>query len=340
MFNIIKVASLIVLLTTIFIPCKLLAKKVIIAHRGSSGYIAEHTLAAKAMAFEQGANYLEQDVVLTKDNVPIIMHDIYLDTTTNVADLFPNRKRKDSRYYAIDFTFAEIKQLKFSEPFDPITKKVGYPNRFPLEYNIFTIHSLEEELQFIKGLNKSTNKNVGIYTEIKSPAFHRDQNKDISKIVISMLSKYGYNTKKDNFYLQIFDFNELKRIKTELGFKGKTLMLLGENSWNEAPNNDYNYFQTEAGLKEISNYADGIGPWIPQVVYKDDSNKLVVTKLVKLAHMYNLIVHPYTARKDELPKNVSYDQLLEALFLKAHIDGVFTDFPDLGVNFLKKHKLY
>lgn len=335
-----KLIIFLILLTITLFPCKLPAKKIIIAHRGASGYIAEHTFAAKAMAFQQGANFLEQDVVLTKDNVPIIMHDIYLDTTTNVADIFPSRKRKDGRYYSIDFTFAEIKQLKFSEPFDPVTKKVVYPNRFPLEYNIFTIHSLEDELKFIKGLNKSTNKNVGIYTEIKSPAFYLSEHKDISKIVINMLKKYGYETKKDNFYLQIFDFNELKRIKNKLKFKGKSILLIGENSWNEAPNNDYTYFQTEAGLKEISKYADGIAPWIPQIIYLKKDNTLCITKLVSFAHKYNLVVHPYTARKDELTQNISYNKLLKILFFEANIDGLFTDFPDLGISFIKKNNLY
>lgn len=92
--------------------------KVVIAHRGASGYLPEHSLPAKAMAYAQGADYLEQDLVMTKDNELVVLHDHYLDRVTDVAERFPDRARKDGRYYAIDFTLPEIKSLKFTEGFD------------------------------------------------------------------------------------------------------------------------------------------------------------------------------------------------------------------------------
>lgn len=92
--------------------------KIVIAHRGASGYLPEHTLPAKAMAYAQGADYLEQDLVMTKDDELIVLHDHYLDRVTDVAKRFPDRARKDGRYYAIDFTLAEIKSLKFTEGFE------------------------------------------------------------------------------------------------------------------------------------------------------------------------------------------------------------------------------
>ncbi|MCT7144116.1 glycerophosphodiester phosphodiesterase family protein, partial [Salmonella enterica] len=91
------------------------AEKVVIAHRGASGYLPEHTLPAKAMAYAQGADYLEQDLVMTKDDHLVVLHDHYLDRVTDVADRFPDRARKDGRYYAIDFTLDEIKSLKFTD---------------------------------------------------------------------------------------------------------------------------------------------------------------------------------------------------------------------------------
>ena len=94
------------------------ADKVVIAHRGASGYLPEHSLPAKAMAYAQGADYLEQDLVMTKDNELVVLHDHYLDRVTDVAERFPDRARKDGRYYAIDFTLPEIKSLKFTEGFD------------------------------------------------------------------------------------------------------------------------------------------------------------------------------------------------------------------------------
>ena len=92
--------------------------KIVIAHRGASGYLPEHTLPAKAMAYAMHPDYLEQDVVLSKDDVPIVIHDIHLDAVTNVAELFPDRKRKDGRYYVIDYTFDELKTLRVVERFN------------------------------------------------------------------------------------------------------------------------------------------------------------------------------------------------------------------------------
>ncbi|EIS17042.1 glycerophosphodiester phosphodiesterase, partial [Yersinia pestis] len=138
--------------------------KVVIAHRGASGYLPEHSLPAKAMAYAQGADYLEQDLVMTKDNELVVLHDHYLDRVTDVAERFPDRARKDGRYYAIDFTLPEIKSLKFTEGFDidKNGKKVqSYPNRFPMGKSDFRVHTFQEEIEFIQGLNHSTGKNTG-----------------------------------------------------------------------------------------------------------------------------------------------------------------------------------
>ena len=108
------------------------AQKIVIAHRGASGYLPEHTLAAVAMAHAMDADYVEQDVVLTKDAVPVVLHDIHIDAISDVAKRFPDRKREDGRYYAIDFTLAEIKQLKVTERFDPKNGQPIFEGRFPL----------------------------------------------------------------------------------------------------------------------------------------------------------------------------------------------------------------
>ncbi len=107
-----------IILATSMVSAAQAADKVVIAHRGASGYLPEHTLPAKAMAYAQGADYLEQDLVMTKDNELVVLHDHYLDRVTDVAERFPDRARKDGRYYAIDFTLAEIKSLKFTEGFE------------------------------------------------------------------------------------------------------------------------------------------------------------------------------------------------------------------------------
>ncbi|HBY9780905.1 TPA: glycerophosphodiester phosphodiesterase, partial [Klebsiella pneumoniae] len=150
------------------------ADKMVIAHRGASGYLPEHTLPAKAMAYAQGADYLEQDLVMTKDDRLVVLHDHYLDRVTDVAQRFPQRARKDGRFYAIDFTLDEIKSLKFTEGFEPKNGKnvQTYPGRFPMGKSDFRIHTFEEEIEFVQGLNHSTGKNIGIYPEIKAPWFH------------------------------------------------------------------------------------------------------------------------------------------------------------------------
>nr|BAN67553.1 glycerophosphodiester phosphodiesterase [uncultured Borrelia sp.] len=303
----------------------------VIAHRGASGYLPEHTLESKAYAHALGADYIEQDIVLTKDNIPIVMHDIEIDTTTNVAKLFPNRARENGRYYSTDFTLDEVKSLSLSERFDHENGKPIYPNRFPLNGYNFKIPTLEEEIQFIQGLNKSTGKNIGIYSEIKKPLWHKQQGKDISKIVIEILNKYGYKSKEDKIYLQTFDFDELKRIREDLGYQGKLIMIIGENDWDEAPT-DYEYIKSEEGIAEVAKYSDGIGPWIPQVIIDGK-----ITDLTSLAHKYNMEVHAYTFRIDALPSYAKdANELLDLLFNKAKIDGIFTDFTDTVVNFIKK----
>ena len=191
-------------------------KITVIAHRGASGYLPEHTLASKVMAYAMQADYIEQDVVLSKDDVPIVIHDILLDDVTNVLEKYPNRKREDGRYYVIDFTFEEIKTLAVTERFDSETGLQIYPNRFPKGTSSFRLHSLQDEIELIQGLNKSTGKNIGIYPEIKKPEFHHENGKDISKIVLNILSDYGYKTKNDKCIVQSFDAIELERIRKEL----------------------------------------------------------------------------------------------------------------------------
>ena len=113
-----KNLSMAIMMSTIVMGSSAMAadsnEKIVIAHRGASGYLPEHTLPAKAMAYAQGADYLEQDLVMTKDDNLVVLHDHYLDRVTDVADRFPDRARKDGRYYAIDFTLDEIKSLKVS----------------------------------------------------------------------------------------------------------------------------------------------------------------------------------------------------------------------------------
>lgn len=295
-------------------------KPLVIAHRGASGYLPEHTLPAKALAHAMGADFLEQDIVLSKDDVPLIMHDIYLDTISDVSTRFPDRKRANGRYYALDFTLAEIKQLQACERFSEKTGKQVYPKRFPKGASSFSIPTMEEELQFIQGLNQSTGRVAGIYPEIKQPKWHRSEGHDISAIVLPILKRYGYATKADLCFLQCFEFEELQRIRTELGWQGRIIQLTGAFKKGES---------IEARLKEFATVADGIGPPISENI----------VALTTQAHALKLQVHPYTLRVDDLPQWApSVDALLDTLFNKAKVDGLFSDFPDVAVRWLAKQR--
>jgi len=306
-------------------------RPLIIAHRGASGYLPEHTLAAKALAYGQGADFLEQDVVLSKDGVPVVFHDTVIDTTTDVAKQFPGRQRADGRFYALDFTVAELKRLNVTERFNPKTGKAVFPHRFPVGAGSFQVVTLEEEIRFIQSLNRSTGRHVGIYPELKAPAWHRKEGRDLAAAVLPILRQYGYDDKAAACYVQCFEYDEVKRLRGELGWRGQLIMLLGGKGMGPG-GTDFTYLQTDAGLAELAKLVDGIGPPIGSYVTGKSPAERQVTDLAARARKVGLKSHPYTLRADELPKCVtSVDELLSALFTEAKVDGLFTDFPDLCI---------
>tara|TARA_B110000444_G_scaffold254556_1_gene287291 strand:- start:829 stop:1809 length:981 start_codon:yes stop_codon:yes gene_type:complete len=314
------------------------SKKVVIAHRGASGYLPEHTLQAKAMAFAMGADYIEQDVVMTSDDHLIVLHDITLDRTTDVAECFPDRVRDDGRYYAIDFTLAEIKGLQASEGFEIVggEKKQSFAKRFPLGKSTFSVPTLSDEIELIQGMNKSTGKNIGIYPEIKSPEFHRKAGKDISTAVVKMLKSYGYTSKQDKVFLQTFSFEELKIIHNEIlpgeGIELNLVQLIDGAS-------SYPWMFEADGMDKLSAFADAVGPEKGLVVSPDSQKiDIQVTDFVARAHAAGMQVHPYTYRIDpgQLPAYADcFEDLLDIHYYGADVDGVFTDFPDHAVDFLR-----
>ena len=297
-------------------------KKVVVAHRGASGYLPEHTMAAKAMAYAMKPDYIEQDLVLSKDDVPIVVHDIYLDDVTDVSSKFSDRKREDGRYYVIDFTFEELQQLQVTERFNTKNGEQYYPNRFPKGKGSFRLHSLQQEIELIQGLNKSTGNTIGIYPEIKNPSFHHKNGKDIAKITLDILSEYGYKTKSDNCIFQCFDAKELERVRKELQSELFLVQLM------EFP-------EETKQLTHFATYADGIGPWYKQIMDKKIDGTWKFTSLVKDAHELGLKVHTYTLRADQLGDFSSFEENVNTLLLDANVDGCFTDFPDKVLAILK-----
>jgi glycerophosphoryl diester phosphodiesterase len=338
-----KLSSLLVLLLVVGCADGALTRpsgeeRLVIAHRGASGYLPEHTIAAKAMAYAQGADFIEQDLVMTRDDELVVLHDHHLDTISNVRTLFPDRARDDGRYYVVDFTLGEIRQLAVSERFkiEDGEATAVFPDRFPLEKSTFRVHTFAEEIELIQGLNKSTGQSVGLYPEIKSPAFHRAEGKDISAAVLHVLANYGYSKSTDNVFLQCFDPNELMRIHKDLlpamNMELALVQLIGYGA-------DFAPLLTAEGIQQVSGYAAGIGPSMHLLVDPNSAaNDLKVTGLVELAHAAGLKVHPYTFRRepDQIPPYATdFENLLDIFFKQVGVDGVFTDFPDLVVSFIE-----
>ncbi|WP_417657748.1 glycerophosphodiester phosphodiesterase [Pseudidiomarina aestuarii] len=302
-----------------------------IAHRGASGYAPEHTATAVALAHGMNADYIEQDVVLSRDHVPVVLHDLKLDAVTNVATVFPDRKRPDGSYYVLDFTFAELQQLTVKERFDPATQQRVYPQRFPHIGSSHRIMSLAQQLELIRGLNVSRNKNIGVYIETKASRWHRQHNYDVVAAVVKVLNKYGYlePVPPTPVYLQSFEPEDLRRLQREFYVELPLVQLVAENSWNESPT-DYAPMRTAAGLESLSTHIDGVGVWLGHVVKGvTDEGLIELTDLIQDAHAADLKVHVYTLRRDALPKGVTDYQLLLDTLAAEGVDGLFSDFPDL-----------
>jgi len=282
--------------------------KLVIAHRGASGYLPEHTLEAYAAAYAMGADYIEPDLVRSKDGRFVALHDIHLEMTTNVEERFPDRKRKDNRWYAIDFTLEELKTLRAEE---------RLPNRFPVGQSDFEIPTLEEVIELVQGLNAATGRNVGIYPEMKAPSFHKQQGQPMPADLMEILRAYGYRGPNAKVFVQCFEHAYLEELRGELGCELPLIALLPGGRFGEG-------LATDESLQAIAQYANGIGP-SKELLYTDNT-------LVKRAHAAGLKVHPYTVRRDQVPAEYSStEEELRDLYFNHDVDGLFVDFPDDAV---------
>ena len=295
-------------------------KPVIIAHRGASGYRPEHTLASYKLAIEMGADYIEPDLVMTKDGVMVARHDRYLGTTTDVADHpeFADRKREDSRtgpdrhdgleWFVEDFTLAEIKTLRARQVWDSRSK--DYDGQFE-------IPTFEEILKLVQQVKTETGKTVGIYPETKAPGYFKSIGLDFEEPLLAMLEKYGYGSEADKIFIQSFEPEILESLnrKTDM----KLIMLLWPDDMKVMiPNYDLDY---------VATFADGIGP-LKMMLLDDEGGD---NGLVKQAHDLGLMVHPYTFRNDQLPGQFVTPQAEYEHYFRMGIDGLFSDFADTAL---------
>lgn len=310
------------------------------AHRGASGYLPEHTIPAKTMAYALNPDFIEQDVVMTKDGVLMIMHDPDLDTTTDVAKKFPGRQRENGKFYAADFTWPEIETLVVTERFDPKTGKPVFSGRFPVDTGIeFRVPKFEDELKLIQGLNKSTGKNIGVYVEVKEPEFYKAEGKDITKSVIDMLTKYGYNSPDANAILQIFDYDAVKAARKH-GWKGDLAMLVLRGGQNLTDDKSvHEWLLTPEGIAEVSKYATIYAPWFSHLaVPNEDGKGYRISNIAEEARKNGMKVHSWTLRKDAPFKGFENTrQALDAAFKEIKLDGMFSDHPDVLVEYLEEN---
>ena len=238
----------------------------VIAHRGASGYLPEHTREAYCYAYALGVDMLEPDLVLTKDDVLICLHDIHLERVTDVAQRFPGRAREDGRFYAIDFSLDEIRELSATG---------GTRHRF----RGCTIPTFQEFLDLVAHLNDRASGSVGIVPELKAPAFHRAEGHPIEELYVQAIRASGYHVLGSRCVTQCFEPDTLVRLAA-LGVESPLLELLE----GDAP--------SVAQLEQIRTRAQAIGP-SKAMIYGTEG------QLVKDAHRLNLAVIPYTFKEDE-----------------------------------------
>ncbi len=306
------------------------SKKSVYAHRGASGYLPEHTLPAYAMAHGMNADYIEPDLVLTKDGVFICVHDIYLEDTTNAGEMFPGRARKDGHWYAIDFTLPEIKSLSVHERSED-GKTPVFKDRFPLGKSRFEIATFSEMIELVQGLNRSRGRNTGIIPELKNPSFHAKEGQPVEKKFLETVKRYGYDSASSPIIVQCFEAATLKNLRG-LGCSFQLMQLVEEPSGDRGDNNSYTEELNDRTIREIATYANILSP-----------NKMRIEKnpaIVKIAHKAGLKVCPYTFRADAVPDKYSnFEEELCTFYVIYGVDGLFTDFSDRAVHLLDSLKL-
>jgi glycerophosphoryl diester phosphodiesterase len=314
------------------------AQPLVIGHRGgANGYLPEHTLEAYALGIELGADYVEPDLVATKDGHLIARHEPNLIATTNVASLpqFANRKRRavvdgieEEGYFASDFTLAEIKQLRAVQSF--ADRDQGFNGRFQ-------VPTLVEVIELVKRKSREHGRQIGIYPETKHPTYHQKLGLALEDRLLAVLTQAGWNHRGAPVYIQSFEQANLKYLRSRTSVRLVQLIdandLNADGSLDFTPPYDRPYDWTVAGraglfrdlltpqgLAEVRSYADGIGPWKTYLISSacitvsngactdangdglvDDRDRrlLPATDIVANAHKLGLVVHPYTFRNEQ-----------------------------------------
>lgn len=321
----------------------------IIAHRGASGYAPEHTLAAYALAVLQGADYIEPDLVMTRDGQLVARHDNELGLTTDVAQRpeFAERKRTQTvdgvsleGWFSEDFTLAELKTLRAIER---IPQQRPGNTRFDGQFEIPT---LQEIIDLAKSLEASQQRVIGLYPETKHPTHFQRLNLAMEEPLLATLKRNGYDSAEAPVYIQSFEVDNLQKLSKLTAIRLVQLLWVEGQPYDQqvlGSGLGYQQMITPEGLKNIARYASGIGPEKGMIIPRDAAGNLTKpTSLVRDAHAAKLKVHPYTFRAENafLPTSLrsgsepaergDIEAELRA-FLATGIDGLFIDQPDIAV---------
>jgi glycerophosphoryl diester phosphodiesterase len=295
-----------------------MSRVIVIGHRGASGERPEHTLESYRLAIEEGADFVEPDLVMTKDGVLIARHEPEIGGTTNVADLpqFASRRRsqvidgeKMDGWFTEDFTLAEIKTLRARERLPQIRPaNVAFNDKFE-------VPTFEEILQLVAKENRDRRGAVGVYPETKHPEHFRQLGLPQEALLLKVLDRHGYSRPGSRVFIQSFDPSNLRMLR---GMTKLPLVQLLEHELGD--------------LKVIAGYADAIGIRKP----------LATAEGVRAAHAAKLTVHVWTFRAENefLPQEFRVGASMSARgklteeidrYLARGIDGLFTDHPAIGV---------
>jgi len=274
----------------------------IIAHRGASGYRPEHTLASYELAIGMGADFIEPDLVSTRDGVLIARHENEISGTTDVADRpeFAARKatkqidgREVTGWFTEDLTLAEIKTLRAKE---------RLPFRDQSHNGRFEVPTLAEVIDLAKRGSAETGRTIGVYPETKHPSYFRSIGLPLEEPLLAALQEAGYRSRTAPVYIQSFEVGNLKELRKVTDLPLIQLLEAEGRPWDFAVAGDprtYHDLATSAGLAEIAAYADGIGPDKRRIVPAGPDGRLLPpTSLVADTHAARLLVHPWTFRSD------------------------------------------
>lgn len=317
------------------------APLLVIAHRGASGERPEHTLAAYERAIDQGADYIEPDLVVTKDLVLVARHETELSDTTDVAtrEEFADRKRTKNvegrqvtGWFAEDLTLAEIRTLRVKERLPAIRRA---NTRFD---GLYQVPTFEEIVALVRAKEAETGRPVGLYPELKHPTMLLEQaGIDSVDLLVTALRKAGLDKADSRVFVQVFEVASLQRLNKMVEVP-LILLISSEGGPYDEKGLRWSDMMTPSGLAEVARYADGIGPFMGHVLRPDGTPE----RLVADAHAAGLKVHPWTLRKENSflppalqnpggPGATGKVTELVGLLKRAGVDGVFTDDPALVV---------